>query len=369
MKFTTTSAALNRAALRTVQTLDRSSDSFSQILVKADNGRVSLSATNGRHHLVYDVEDAKVLKPGRCLIPGVRASALLAKLKGDLTVSLSRNRVAIDAGPAGKFSLTAGDPKLFPPSPATGDDSQPEMAIDGDELHRLLIEVRYAAMSKESGVGLYGVYLCAEDGVVEVCATDGVSFSKSTGQATGSLTGHTDPLHLDALQAVIPALRKEQVLLRSLSSYWYVSVGPMQLWMGRSSRRFPEYNKLLDSLTWGHEVSISQADLSAGLNRTLAMFDAQTPHKTIQLVAEEDSLRLKANSEFGASSVSMDGSLTGQATTVNLDASRLDKALHTLRKSDTITLSLGDNRTPVKLTAPAQSQHLALVALVVPGGA
>lgn len=365
MKFTAPATNLAMAAKAAQQLLDKKHDLFSQLLLVASNGRVCFHATNGAHFLVFEIEDAKITKPGRALLPGVRLTALLGKLQGEVAVSLSRSQLVIDAGD--RFSLKTGEAKHYPPMPTVPAEDDSRVVLDGTELKRVIAETSYAAMQSDNGVGLCGVYLCAQEGKAEAVATDGVSFSKSEMPATGTLTGHTDPISLSGLTWLHTSLNAgDQVVLQRSQSYWCFQTMHRQLWLGRAARNFPDYSQLLAALSWSHKLSLDRKALNSGLMRTLAMFSSKEPQKTIELQASNAGLTILASSDCGMSKVELECQVDGEPATVSLDAYRLWSALRILKDQDTVTLHIGAERAPIKLNSPARDNHLALVAVVLP---
>ncbi len=169
---------------------------LSNILIKTDEGRLRLSATN----LELGINawlGAKVSEDGGLTVPSRTFSDLVTNLPNEdviLTVDERTQSLNVKCG-ALNTDIKGISADEFPPMPTPDDESA--IPLNVENFKEMIQRVAFAASTEETRPNLTGVHLSFQGDVLEMAATDGyrISISKAA-------IGHKPPQNLEAL---IPA--------------------------------------------------------------------------------------------------------------------------------------------------------------------
>jgi len=169
---------------------------LSNILIKTDEGRLRLSATN----LELGINawlGAKVSEDGGLTVPSRTFSDLVTNLPNEdviLTVDERTQSLNVKCG-ALNTDIKGISADEFPPMPTPDDESA--IPLNVENFKEMIQRVAFAASTEDTRPNLTGVHLSFQGDVLEMAATDGyrISISKAA-------IGHKPPQNLEAL---IPA--------------------------------------------------------------------------------------------------------------------------------------------------------------------
>lgn len=169
---------------------------LSNILVKTEDGRLRLSATNLEMAITTWV-GAKVQIDGAITVPARTFSDLVSNLANEevtLTLDTSKNLLNVKCG-ASNTDIKGIDAEEFPPIP------EPDMSngvpLNIENFKEMIQQVAFAASKDDSRPTLTGVNLTTDGNRLTMAATDGYRISVRT-----SLLAEALPRRIDA---IIPA--------------------------------------------------------------------------------------------------------------------------------------------------------------------
>ena len=152
---------------------------LSNILISADNGAVTLTATDLDIEAV-DSADAQVERDGSLTAPAGTLFDVVKKLPNGSQIELEflpeNQRLRVQTGPSSTYELPTLPAADFQTMPS--DDSATRFDIDAADLRRLIDKTRFAISTEETRYYLNGVYLHTADTdnggkALRTVATDG----------------------------------------------------------------------------------------------------------------------------------------------------------------------------------------------------
>lgn len=144
---------------------------LNNILINAENGKVSLFATNSAQSIYTEFECDTV--SGACTVPAKKLFSILDSLNqdDDVTFESDNNAVAEMTTSSGSFTLLGSPAKDFPESPRFIASAQ--ATLDSDIFNAMINHCRNAVVTDGSRPQLAGMYLCFADDANYAVATDG----------------------------------------------------------------------------------------------------------------------------------------------------------------------------------------------------
>ena len=169
---------------------------LSNILIKTDEGRLRLSATNLELGISAWI-GAKVSDEGGLTVPSRTFSDLVNNLPNEevtLTVDERTQSLNVKCGTL-NTDIKGISAEEFPPMPTPDDDTA--IPLNVENFKEMIQRVAFAASTEDSRPNLTGVHMSFQGDTLEMAATDGYRISISK-----AVIGHKPPQNLEAL---IPA--------------------------------------------------------------------------------------------------------------------------------------------------------------------
>ena len=159
------------------------------IKLLAEDGRLTLAATDGDCGLRLVMEQVQVDDPGETLIPADKLIQIVRECP-DPTVTLENDKQAmfIRSGES-MFKIYGFDPAEAPPV-ADFDDEKIDCEINAGDLVTLISRSLFAAADEHSRYAINGVLVEREENKIRMIATDGRRLAVATGN-TSSGTGES----------------------------------------------------------------------------------------------------------------------------------------------------------------------------------
>ena len=160
---------------------------LSNVLIKAEEGQISLTTTNLDLGICCNVK-AEVLEKGTVTLPVRKLTSIVKSLPNpDVVVDVSSGYQAKIVSGGSQFRIMGIGADEFPPLPAFEDTRT--FTLKQEELGHMLKCVSYAQSKDENRYLLNGVYVTVENGKLSLVATDGRRLSiieKEVGSAIPS---------------------------------------------------------------------------------------------------------------------------------------------------------------------------------------
>jgi len=142
-------------------------------LLSVKKDAVVLSATDMEVALVWTIpsENCDVKSEGRVLLPAARLAQIARSVEADeVSLKAEGNTCAIKGGRS-SFEVTTDEVENFPGVPAApGDDG---LDMEGAKFAEMVKKTEFAAARESTRYALNGIHIQADDGVLEMVATDG----------------------------------------------------------------------------------------------------------------------------------------------------------------------------------------------------
>ncbi|MEN6531681.1 MAG: DNA polymerase III subunit beta [Anaerolineaceae bacterium] len=319
---------------------------LSNILVKTDEGRLRLSATNLELGISAWI-GAKVSEDGGLTVPSRTFVDLVSNLPSEdviLSVDERTQSLNVKCGTL-NTDIKGISAEEFPPMPTPDDDTA--IPLNVENFKEMIQRVVFAASTEDTRPNLTGVHMSFQGDVLEMAATDGyrISISRAT-------IGHKPPQNLEAL---IPA--------RALSELSRIAVnGDETLLMSFPAGRgqvifhlkdaelvsqliegnFPNYTAIIPA-SFKTRTVLNTAQLLKACKQTeiIAREGSYIARLDIQPEAGSTSsgpqLEISANSEqTGSSEVIVDASVDGVPLLISFNIRYLREALEVIKTANVL---------------------------------
>jgi DNA polymerase-3 subunit beta len=297
MRFTTDRETLLRALQLVTGVVERRQTLpvLSNLLVVAEEGRVSLTGTDLEVELVAHVSGLDVSQPGQCTIPARKLSDIWRSLpesssvqihsEGDrATVRSGRSRFALATLPATGFPAIEGSSKDL------------ELRVGREDLQRLIGQTQFCMAQQDVRYYLNGMLLEVTRDHVRTVASDGHRMAKCTvSQQTPASDRH---------QVIVPrkgVIELSRLLADSDAAEIVLTIGRNHLRASVSSYtmttklvdgRFPDYEKVFPKSS-KHTMTGDRETLKQAFQRAAILSNEK--YRGVRLILDRDQLTIQAN--------------------------------------------------------------------------
>lgn len=312
--------------------------SLSGILVEAENGAISLSATDLEMGLKTDLE-AEADGGGTVLLPG-RLFAELARSLGDPTVEIelreSEQDVEIRCG-SSSFHLRTLPSEDFPQLP--GEEGEP-MKIPAPALAATVELVAGAASRDDMRPVLTGVLVSAGGSEMTMVATDSyrlaVKRTELEQPVGGELEANIPARALRELARLVAADGVEQVSVALQRNQAVFKAGPTLLTTRLIEGQFPNFRQLLPE-SYEHDVRLPRSDLLEVVRRVSQLAQRNAP---LRLSFSPGELTVAASTpDVGDAEETMPAAFEGEALEIGFNPDFLREGIESV-EGDEVLLRL-----------------------------
>jgi DNA polymerase-3 subunit beta len=353
MKLQVTQENLNRA-LGSVARVANSRGTLpilANVLIRTDNNRLSLSATNLDIAITHYI-GAKVADGGSITVP--------ARLMQDFVNSLPNGVIELDLQET-KLHVTTDQYKSvvngivaddFPVMPAIG--SGKKWKLPADSFKKALQQVVFAASNDETRPVLTGVLLQTFEGELRMAATDSYRLAEKR------LGANKEDVNL-----LIPA-SSMQDLLRVLGDadgdvsvthddqQILFQVGDIELVTRLVEGKYPDYKKLIPE-KFATQATLKRADL-VNVTKVSSLFARESAGSVTIELDESGKLSIRSvASQLGENTASAEAKVTGSGS-ITLNSRYLLDALGVLH-GDQVTFGFNGKLEPTRLLDPAAPDY------------
>jgi DNA polymerase-3 subunit beta len=143
---------------------------LSNVLLKADNGRVEFTATDLDVTVACSVE-AKVEKSGATTVPVKKLFGIVRELNGEIEIETDEKNVTSIRSGGSFFKIHGLSADEFPPLPKFKDDKK--VSLTQETIRSMLKKTSFAVSTDESRYVLNGIFISLKEGKMTFVATDG----------------------------------------------------------------------------------------------------------------------------------------------------------------------------------------------------
>jgi DNA polymerase III subunit beta len=359
MKLQVTQENLNRAlnAVARVANSRGTLPILANVLIKTENNRLSLSATN-LDIAISQYIGAKVSQEGSITVPARLMQDFVGSLpEGVIELDLQETKlhVTTDQYQSVVNGIVADD---FPVMPAISDGTN--WSVNGVEFRKGLQQVVFAASNDETRPVLTGVLLQTVDGKLSMAATDSyrlaekqLGTNKQQLQLLIPASAMQDLLRVlsDSDEPVRVTHNEQQVLFR---------VGDVELTTRLVDGKYPDYRKLIPQ-KFATEATLKRADL-INVTKVSSLF-ARESAGSVTIEVDDKAKQLSIHSiasQLGENTATAPAAKVTGSGSITLNARYLLDALNALDGEDVI-FAFNGKLEPTLLRDPANSNYLHIV--------
>ena len=364
MKITIERAALLRALGHVQSVVERRNTIpiLSNVLLRSENGRLSLSATDMDLELI-EVVEAKIAREGRTTAPAHTLYDIVRKLRDgseiELDAATDKNTLFLRSGRS-TFQLTCLPAEDYPVM--TGAPLSHEFLLSSAELKSLIDRTRFAISTEETRYYLNGIYLhtakSGEVSVLRAVATDGHRLARVEIMIPDGAAGMPG--------VIIP--RKTVVELRKLLDE---IDQPVRIELSESKIRFdfgdgvlssklidgtfPDYDRVIP-VNNDKELEVDCALFAEAVDRVATISSEKS--RAVKLAVDRNTLTLSATSpENGTASEEIEVNYRSSPIEIGFNSRYLLDIAQQI-KGDTAMFSMADASAPTILRDAADSSAL-----------
>lgn len=334
---------------------------LSHILLRTQNGRLELQATNLELTILYKI-GAKIETPGSLSVPAKLITELIHSLPNDkIQLNNQKDNLEVHTNQVNSLitSMSAVD---FPSNPEVK--VKQEFTLSTKQFLQGLEYVLPSVSLDESRPVLTGIYCKVEDNILTLATTD----SYRLAQYQMSVP------KIDDLKIIIP-YRTIQELIRLIKqeNISEITIGitdteiiftteNITLTSQLIEGNYPDYTKIIPE-NHTTTIEVKKEDLTASL-KIASLFSRENAN-TIQLSARKNSLEILSEGlQIGKNTSEITIKLTGSDQEINLNARYIIDALSVI-PDQSILIQLQDKLDPCLLTSP-KSQKLKNFHIIMP---
>ena len=300
------------------------------IMVRAENDCVELSATNLEVSLQYRIDGTTIDEPGVMLCPESKLAPILKEWEAE-SIGINESKgICCIKGKDSSFKITCGDPEKFPKMPKLNDKDCIE--IDKDVLADMLRKVAFIGCDVFLKVGVDEAVMVSNDGrrLAEVRKKIGASKNTSCVIPVKTIPQISNVIK-DHEGAVKIKIEKKRI---------FVQAGSITLCSQLMEVQYPEYEDVIPK-GLDKEISAEREAFFSAVHRAAVMTTDE--FKLLSFTFEDGKLHLMCNSpDVGEAQVDIPVEYKGDKFAIGLNpdyVNDLSKAIDT----DKVTMKLKDH--------------------------
>lgn len=373
------SARYNTRAMKTVLSRQDFADALSAIAsiaggrttkpilgcvrIQAQQDTVELSATDGEAGLRLQLPVITASRPGEVVLQADRLLSIVREMN-DVEITLeSDDKACTIRGAGSDFKVYVANPADFPPVPTF--DSDPDLAVDGLLLRRMIAVTIYAAARELSRYAINGVLWEKQGKRLFLVATDGRRLARAGGSIRSA--GSAD------FEVIVPA-KALSVLERVFvppkdGDEWRidVKVTPNQVLLRSGDRvlstvlvegHFPKYQDVIPK-AGDKTARLDRGEFQAAVRKAALLTTEESRAVRLEFSGEKLIVRASAP-EQGEARVEIPIQYTGDPLEIGFNPNFLHDCLRSLA-ADEVQLELSENFRPGVLTTGDRNEFLYVI--------
>ena len=330
---------------------------LANVMIKVDNNRLSLSATN-LDIAITEFLGAKVEEEGSITVPARLMQDFISSLPGgviDLKLDEFRLHIATDQYKSVINGVSAED---FPVMPTITEGKT--WSIQSSVLKKALAQVIMAASTDEARPVLTGVLLHTIEGRLYMAATDSYRLAEKELMAyDGEPIEMLIPVNaMQDLNRIVSDFEGD-VVVTSDEQQVLFQVGDVELVTRLIEGRYPDYRKLIPD-TFATTAALKRSDFM-NVTKVSSLF-ARESAGSITINVDEDASELTIKSiasQLGENNAKATAAVTGSGS-ITLNSRYLMDALHALGGED-VTFSFNGKLEPTVIKDPGAADYVHIV--------
>ena len=255
---------------------------LSNILIKADNNRISLSATNLEVAITRTI-GGKIINQGSVTAPAKLLNDYVSTLpENNIDIELEDNKITLVSGKY-RSSINTMPKEDFPEIPHINKEA---IEVPPESLKQALNQTVFAASKDESRPVLTGVLMKPTESAVKVVATDSYRLAEKTISGMSLEDSVLIPASSaqDILRAISDGQETAQLAVEETQAQF--TIGETEIITRLIEGKFPEYESLLPE----QEDVVAEVSKSELINiaKTASLFARESAGSITVVISEED---------------------------------------------------------------------------------
>ena len=323
---------------------------LSNILVKADKNKISLTATDLEIELVTTFgmiadETGETTLPARKLLDICKA----LPDESNISITVDSDKAMVKSGRS-RFSLSTLPASDFPSLDSIN--SIAEFELPQKTLKELIDKTSFAMALQDVRYYLNGLLLEVNNGMLRAIATDGHRLAYCEKQADCDLAEIKQVIvPRKGIQELVRLLDDSEEPLKVMigSNHIRIEVGDIRFTSKLIDGRFPDYNRVIPE-DGGNHIVAERDNLRQALVRASILSNEK--YRGIRLIAEQDVLELQAqNPDQEEADVEVEVDYTGDPLEIGFNVNYLLDVLN-VTDAGTVQAALRDSNSSCLLTYP-----------------
>ncbi len=318
------------------------------VLLTCTDDSLELVGTDLEVALRYRLEDVKVEKPGKALVPARIAADFIRDLGGEtVCLEIENEHCVITSGPD-RCELVTIDPDEFPVVDRFDDEGS--LSIQGGNFTKLVNRTAFAAAREQGRYAMHGILTLVEDQVLRMVATDGRRLAVSNiALETGGDSTHKAIVPTKGMQLFCRVIGDplEQVRVHFGTNRIGLKTSQAEVFARLIDGEFPRYSAVIPEA--GATVIEADADLFARKLRLVANVTSQDT-RAVRLSFSKGEMNIFGKSTgYGEASAQMEVDAKGDAEDVAYNPDYLMDGVKNC-EADIVRLEYNERTSPGKFT-------------------
>jgi len=323
---------------------------LSNILVKADSDKISLTATDLEIELVTTL-DMVADEAGETTLPARKLLDICKALpeESSISIEVDSNKAMIKSGRS-RFSLSTLPAEDFPSLDSIN--SVAEFDLPQSTLKELIDKTSFAMALQDVRYYLNGLLLEVSTGLLRAVATDGHRLAYCEKQADCDLAEIKQVIvPRKGIQELVRLLDDSNDALKIIlgSNHIRIEIGSIRFTSKLIDGRFPDYNRVIPE-DGKNTIIANREDLRQALVRASILSNEK--YRGIRLIVDGDVLLLQAqNPDQEEADVEVEVSYTGDALEIGFNVNYMLDVLN-VTDASTVQGTLRDSNSSCLMTYP-----------------
>lgn len=340
---------------------------LSGILLKADNGRLNLTATDLEIGIECDVA-AQVETAGAIVLPARYLTEIVRKVPAaTLQVEVDpRNYTAVIRWDRSQYTIHGFSPEQYPFLPTAT--NVPSYKLNQNTLRTMIRQTAFAVSHDETRPILTGAQLALADGQCHLVATDGVRIAYRRSPLTEWTEAHEKSSlvlpgrTLNELSRLLASNDEDTLTLSVTPTQAFFDLGDVRLVSRLLEGQYPDVLRLVPQ-TYSTSIKLSAQQLHDACER--ASLIARDGSGAVKLgIADERVAITSSTPEVGQVYEEVAATIEGDALEIGLNPRFLMEGLRAL-ETDDLLFEFSGNRTPSRMKPRERDDFLYVVLPIV----
>lgn len=330
---------------------------LNNILLKTDNGRLKVSATN-LEMAVNTWVGGKIEEEGEITIPARLVNDYVNNLLSEKITLSTKNQTLLLEGEKAQTHIKGLSADEFPLIPKVGEDIYAK--IEGKFLKQGILEVAFAASYSETQPEISGIMFNFEGKTLTIAATDRYRLGEiKLNLADPVETPKTIIIPHRSVGEIARIVEDGMVEIFLNEGQICVKTDSTELISRLIEGQYPDYRQIIPK-SFTTEAEVSKADFIQSL-KAASLFAVDNNNVELELSPQTKKVLIKSQSaQIGDSEIGVDGEIIGQKNSIIFNYRYILDCLNNL-SDEKVKIMMINGASPAALTAVGRENYIYIV--------